>query len=185
MGFKRPEVRIFSLGPGKVLKSKDFGTFLFYLSLEVQTSGFDELVQNKAEQKLLYQTGQVLWCFTYGLTDEERNTIVRSQCSETLFKGTSNTRVIDVSAVVFIVHQAQRTEVNLFDSKRHPACCRILPGKRGAVQLSLSAQSWVLKKETKNVPYGSACSAWAAALIVSAIGTWEYSPGSGNGRDCI
>lgn len=40
MGFKRPEVRIFSLGPRKVLKSKDFGTFLFLSIKKVQPQYF-------------------------------------------------------------------------------------------------------------------------------------------------
>ena len=64
MGFKRPEVRIFSLGPGKVLKSKGFGTFLFYAMKKYGLNILHVIIQNslseQSGEKIFYMTDRLL-----------------------------------------------------------------------------------------------------------------------------
>ena len=67
MGFKRPRVRILTLGPKKVPKSVDFGTFLrFYGTLESE----EEVVHNatitavKKVRKLGFE--KVTFCNFFG-----------------------------------------------------------------------------------------------------------------------
>ena len=64
MGFKRPEVRIFSLGPGKVLKPKGFGTFLFLFHEKLYFNILHVPIQNslseQSGEKIYYMTDRPL-----------------------------------------------------------------------------------------------------------------------------